>query len=135
MRVSAVGLVSCVVIGCGGGPDANRERISLEVEAQLAAARTATVPQGVSLANSSGPTRQAYVVSADWSFDLQTDWDTYASRGVASLERSGYEAVGKGGDGLAFAKHLPGDSYRLRIARKGSPPAVRVTVTFSASPD
>jgi hypothetical protein len=120
-------VLSCVLIACGGAPDA-------AVEAQFAVARNATIPSGVRLADSSGPTRQAHMVSAEWSFDLQTDWDAYTSQGVAALERAGYETVDKVEHGLAFAKHIPGDSYRLRITRKG-PASARVTVIFSVSPD
>jgi len=119
VKGAAPWVLSCILIGCGGGPDAEGRRISSEVEAQLAAARNATVPSGVSLADSSGPTRQPYSVSAEWSFDLQTDWAVYASQGVASLERAGYEVVGKGEHSLAFAMHTPGDSYRVNLPRFG----------------
>ena len=75
------------------------------------------------------------LVSAEWSFDLQTDWDAYTSQEMASLDRAGFKAVSKAQDTLAVAKHIPGDSYQVRIARNGSASTARVTVSFSASPD
>ena len=135
MRRSAACLVWCVLVGCGGGPGAESRQISSEVEAQVAAARNATIPSGISLTDGSGPTREDSLVSAQWSFELQGDWEGYASQTGASLQQAGYEVVSSGADARALAKHVPGDSYRVRIAGQGLPSAIRVTVSFSASPD
>ncbi len=67
MRRSAACLVSCVLVCCGGAEGTDDKRISQEVEAQLALARDATVPSGVTL-EQSGPTRNSAVVSTEWSF-------------------------------------------------------------------
>lgn len=79
--------------------------------------------------------RHGHLVSAECSFDVQTNWDAYVSGVAPALERAGYETVSKGGDLVALAHHVPGDSYRLRIAPKGMGSGVRVTVRFSATPD
>jgi hypothetical protein len=128
-------LVSCVMIGCGGGPNAESRRLSSEVETELAAVKNATIPSAIRLTDTLGPARQGSTVSAEWSFQLQPNWDAYASEVMASLQRVGYETVSRGHDAVALARHVPGDSYRVRIARNGPGPATRVTVSFSASPD
>jgi hypothetical protein len=89
------------------------------------------MPSALRLEQSSGPVRQGYLVSAEWSFDLETKWDAYLSETEASLQRAGYETVSKAGDVVVLARHVPGDSYRLRIVRRQR----LVTVRFSASPD
>ena len=135
MKRAATWVASCVLVGCSGASDTGSRQISSEVETQIATARNATIPSGVSLAESSGPTRQGSMVSTEWSFDLPTDWDAYAEATTASLGRAGYEVVNSGQEALALTRHVPGDSYRVRIARKGSASPSRVTVSFSASPD
>ena len=52
-----------------------------------------------------------------------------------SIRRAGYEAMNGGHDALAFAHHVPGDSYRVRIARNAWASGTRVIVSFTASPD
>jgi hypothetical protein len=134
MKTAATSVLSCVLIGCGA-PTTQGMRISSAVEMQLAAARNASIPAGITLADNSGPTRRGFLVLAEWSFGLRTDWDAYASEVMASFQRAGYEAVNRGPDSMAFANHVPGDSYRVRIARTDLASATRVTVSFSASPD
>ena len=135
MKRAAILVASCVLVGCSGASGTGSRQLSSEVETQIATARNATIPSGISLAESSGPTRQGSMVSAEWSFDLQTDWDAYAEATTASLGRAGYEVVNGGQDVVALTRHVPGDSYRVRIARKGPASPPRVTVSFSASPD
>ena len=124
---------SCLLAACGGTRDSDARTIAREVEAQIAVARDATIPAGITLSGSSGPKREAHWVRADWAFEAPADWQRYLEGTVASLRRSGYEPVGTGG--LAYAKHVPGDVYRVHIARGESSPASRVTVTFHAGPD
>lgn len=57
-----------------------------QVEAlQIGAAKDATIPAGVTLLGSSGPTRDRQSVSAEWSFDAPTDWRPYLEQAEASL--------------------------------------------------
>jgi hypothetical protein len=135
MRRSAPYLVSCVLVCCGGAERTDDRRISQEIEAQMTIAKAATIPSGATLAESSGPTRKGPVVSAEWAFDTEKAWNVYRSEAADSLQRSGYEALSTTPDAFAFAKHIPGDTYRVRIEGKGSASVTRVTVSFSASPD
>jgi hypothetical protein len=105
---------SSLLAACGGGRDADPRTITREVEAQLAAARDATIPGGVNLLRSSGPTRQGQAVSAEWSFEAPTAWRPYLEQADAALRRAGYEAGTAGGDERTFNKHVPGDAYRPR---------------------
>jgi hypothetical protein len=126
-------LGSFLVAVCGGrntGPPT----ITREVEAQLAAARDATIPGGIHLLHNSGPTREGQSVSAEWSFEAPVDWRRYLEQTEAALRRAGYEPRTASGDERGFNKRAPGDAYRVHVARDATGPR-RVRVTFWASPD
>jgi len=134
VRFVALCLGSSLLAACGGGRDADRRTITREVEAQLAAARDATIPGGVNLLRSSGPTRQGQSVSAEWSFETPTDWRPYLEQTEVALRRAGYEPRAASGDERTFNKHVPGDVYRVHVTNDATAPR-RVTVTFWAGPD
>ena len=134
MRRFIACVVSCLLVACGGSETRGDRSISTEVEAQLTMARDATIPAGVTLAQSSGPTHNGSVVSAEWSFEVEAGWIPYGRQATASLQSAGYDLVTKTDDALALARHIPGDAYRVRIRRDGATPA-GVTVSFTASPD
>jgi uncharacterized lipoprotein YajG len=130
LRVLAACVASSFLAGCGGSD----RSITRQVETQLSIARDATIPAGVTLLVNSGPTRESSLVSAEWSFNVQVGWVTYRNEVITSLQKAGYELLTATGDSLAFARHVPGDSYRVSIARKESASDV-VRVRFAASPD
>jgi hypothetical protein len=134
LRRLATCAVAGLLSGCGGAPNAD-STITREVEAQLAIVRDATIPAGVTLVGSSGPEREAHSVSAEWSFEAPADWERYLDAAHASLRRSGFERLSTAASTLAYARHVPGDAYRVQISRDASSDRTRVTVTFLAAPD
>jgi hypothetical protein len=134
VRLVAVCVGSSFLAACSSARDADSRSITREVEVQLATARGATIPGGVILTSSSGPTREGHSVSAEWSFEAPSDCRPYLEQAEASLRRAGYEPHSSTADEHMFSKHMPGDAYRVRLAHEGSPPR-RVTVTFWAGPD
>jgi hypothetical protein len=123
------------LVGCIGGGSGDRTTVTREVGAQFAAAKDATIPVGVTLAEQSGPARDHDVVSAAWSFDLSTSWDEYRATAVTTLQRAGFDRLPTPEGSMGFAKHIPGDSYRITIERARAELPTRVTVRFFSSPD
>jgi hypothetical protein len=123
-----------ILAACRAVPDADSRTISREVKGQVAAVKDATIPGGVTLLSSSGPRREGLSMSAEWAFELPTDWRAYVEQTDMSLRRVGYEPGRATADERVFSKHIPGDAYRVRLGldRAGSK---RVTVTFLAGPD
>jgi hypothetical protein len=60
------------------------------------------------------------LASAEWSFNVQVGWVTYRNEVITSLQKAGYELLTDTGDSVAFARHVPGDSYRVSVERKES---------------
>ncbi len=134
MRLLAACVGSCCLAACGGARDTDTRTITREVEAQLAVARDATTPAGVTLLSSSGPKREPHSVSAEWSFEAPADWQRYREQAEASLRRAGYQRAAMADAGLAYVRRAPGDIYRVQIAGDASSARVPVTVTFLAAP-
>jgi hypothetical protein len=134
VRLVVLCLASSWLGACGGARDTDPRTITREVEAQLAAARDATIPRGVALLSRAGPTRASVVVSAEWSFEAPMDWLPYLHQAEASLRRAGHEAWLSSPDERILTKHVPGDTYSVRLVHDAAAPK-RVMVTFLASPD
>jgi len=132
--VAVVCLAACVLAGCGRAESRDDGALSPEVVAQIGRAKDATVPAGVTLTRYAGPTRKDVVVSAECTFEVQVGWAAYESEVTGLLRIAGYEPLAATDGGVAFAKHVPGDAYRVRIEREGSPSKL-VTVRVSATPD
>lgn len=132
VRLLAACVASGLLAACGGSSGSDRA-ITREVEVQLSIAKDATIPVGVTLLAGSGPTREGNVISADWAFEAPTDWRPYREQAEESLRRAGYEPVRTTNYDSAYARHVPGDAYRVVIVREAS--SARVTVTFRAGPD
>lgn len=121
--------------GCGGSRAPQDRPISPQSETELAAARAATIPSGIRLVDSRGPSRQGLLVLAQWSFETGDGGQAYSSQAAAALHSAGYLSMTTTDGVLAFAKHVPGDVYRVEIAPRSLGPPLNLSVRFSASPD
>lgn len=121
----------CAAVGCQAG---ERRVVGPETERELGAARGATIPDGVRLADMSGPRASGLVVLADWSFETQGDWAGYSAHVEPLLRAQGYDVQAVGGT-LRASKATAGDLYGVIVMLEQPGPTLRVRIAFTASPD
>ena len=125
-----VGLVACTSNQQGG------KVVAGETQAELTAVKEASMGSpSVHIADMTGPKREGITVSAEWSFEIQEDWQAYKHGVTAALKAKGYQATTVEADLLAFSKNVPGDLYSVRIRKDSASSRLRLSATFSASPD
>jgi hypothetical protein len=127
-------------VACGSPGDADRGRVTREAEAAFKEARNATLVGGaVRVADTSGPRRDGMVVSAEWSFKIRTDWNSYLRDVTAALGARGYRQTLNERSAVAFVKTEPGDLYSVRLRPPPEDPGpglqLEIVATFSAAPD
>ena len=124
---------------CTPSRDNERGRVARATEAAFNEARDATLlGSAVRVADNTGPRREGIHVSAEWSFEIPSDWPTYVREVTAALQAKGYQPTSAAPDLAAFSKREPGDIYSVTVRAVSDSSAgsrLKLVATFAASPD